>query len=233
MEHAARRSATVDFRGKSAASDADARRKDAGLSVPGTPRLAACFTKCQIRRVDIRVGHRNRILQPLTDRRQACGAKLRATHLACEIPARRPAATDLSRTAAMNHLYYGDNLSVLRDRKAFPDECVDLIYLDLARPPTNPRYSHPPPRPFNSKRDYNLLFKSPKGHSSEAQIEAFEDRGGGRDSWMLVGGRDWHWNQQAEREFDDLLHQPKTDVAEMMKALRGFLGENDRGGGRE
>ena len=98
----------------------------------------------------------------------------------------------------MNHLYYGDNLGVLRDRTRFPDECVDLIYLDP---------------PFNSKRDYNLLFKSPKGHSSEAQIEAFEDT--------------WHWNQQAEREFDDLLHQPNTDVAEMMKALRGFLGEND------
>ena len=114
--------------------------------------------------------------------------------------------------ARMNHLYYGDNLLVLRDRKAFPDECVDLIYLDP---------------PFNSKRDYNLLFKSPKGHFSEAQIEAFEDRGGGRDSWRWVGGRDWHWNQQAEREFDDLLRQPNTDVAEMMKALRGFLGEND------
>jgi DNA modification methylase len=116
----------------------------------------------------------------------------------------------------MNQLYYGDNLQVLREHLA--DESVDLIYLDP---------------PFNSKRDYNLLFKSPvaanvsslKNKSdqsgltsaatdySEAQIEAFEDT--------------WHWNQQAEREFDELLHQPNTDVAEMMKALRGFLGEND------
>jgi adenine specific DNA methylase Mod len=102
----------------------------------------------------------------------------------------------------MNHLYYGDNLHVLRDSLAA--ESVDLVYLDP---------------PFNSKRDYNLLFKSPKGHASEAQIEAFEDT--------------WHWNEQAERRrslvhlFDDLLHQPNTDVAEMMKALRGFLGEND------
>jgi DNA modification methylase len=96
----------------------------------------------------------------------------------------------------MNQLYYGDNLQVLREHIA--DESIDLIYLDP---------------PFNSKRDYNLLFKAPSGHDSEAQIEAFEDT--------------WHWNQQAEREFDELLHQPNTDVAEMMKALRGFLGEND------
>ena len=98
----------------------------------------------------------------------------------------------------MNQLYYGDNLDVLRDRANFPDECIDLIYLDP---------------PFNSKRDYNLLFKSPKGVASEAQIEAFEDT--------------WHWNEQAEREFDELLHQANTQVVDMMRALRGFLGEND------
>ncbi len=28
-------------------------------------------------------------------------------------------------------LYYGDNLDILRNREYFPDECVDLIYLDL------------------------------------------------------------------------------------------------------
>jgi adenine specific DNA methylase Mod len=96
----------------------------------------------------------------------------------------------------MNQLYYGDNLYVLRESIA--TESVDLIYLDP---------------PFNSKRDYNLLFKSPKGQNSEAQIEAFLDT--------------WHWNEQAEREFDELLHQPNTDVAQMMKALRDFLGRND------
>ena len=96
----------------------------------------------------------------------------------------------------MNALYYGDNLGVLRQHLAAAS--VDLIYLDP---------------PFNSKRDYNLLFKSPKGQASEAQIEAFEDT--------------WHWNEQAEREFDEILHQSNTDVAQMMKALRGFLGEND------
>src|SRR5579871_6601635 len=95
-----------------------------------------------------------------------------------------------------NSLYYGDNLEVLRSSIA--TESVDLIYLDP---------------PFNSKRDYNLLFKSPKGQAADASITAFEDS--------------WHWGEQAEREFDELLHQPNTDVAEMMKALRAFLGEND------
>ena len=98
----------------------------------------------------------------------------------------------------MNRLYFGDNLYVLRDQAAFPNESVDLIYLDP---------------PFNSKRDYNLLFKSPKGQESEAQITAFEDS--------------WHWGEQAEREFDEIVHGKNTEVAEMMLALRKFLGEND------
>ena len=98
----------------------------------------------------------------------------------------------------MNQLYYGDNLQVLRDPKAFPDESVDLIYLDP---------------PFNSKRDYNLLFKSPKGQKSEAQIEAF------KDSWL--------WGDQAERELCEILKQKNTDVSQMMNALIAFLGRND------
>jgi site-specific DNA-methyltransferase (adenine-specific) len=58
----------------------------------------------------------------------------------------------------MNRLYYGDNLSVLRD--AIRDESVDLVYLDP---------------PFNSNANYNVLFKSSRGVESAAQIEAFED----------------------------------------------------------
>lgn len=57
-----------------------------------------------------------------------------------------------------NHLYYGDNLRVLREEIA--DESVDLIYLDP---------------PFNSNASYNVLFKGPKGNDSAAQIEAFDD----------------------------------------------------------
>lgn len=57
-----------------------------------------------------------------------------------------------------NHLYYGDNLKVLRD--SIRDESVDLIYLDP---------------PFNSNASYNVLFKGPTGSESAAQIEAFDD----------------------------------------------------------
>jgi site-specific DNA-methyltransferase (adenine-specific) len=93
-------------------------------------------------------------------------------------------------------LYFGDNLDILRNSIA--DESVDLIYLDP---------------PFNSKRDYNLLFKTPKGHESDAQIMAFEDT--------------WHWSGQAQDEFREIEKSSNTDVAEMMRALRAFIGEND------
>jgi site-specific DNA-methyltransferase (adenine-specific) len=93
-------------------------------------------------------------------------------------------------------LFFGDNLQILRDHVR--DESVDLIYLDP---------------PFNSKRDYNLLFKTPKGHESDAQITAFEDT--------------WHWGGQAQDEFREILKCGNSDVAEMMEALRKFLGEND------
>jgi len=50
-----------------------------------------------------------------------------------------------------NILFYGDNLDILR--KYFPNECIDLIYLDP---------------PFNSKADYNIIFKEPSGEESVA-----------------------------------------------------------------
>lgn len=58
----------------------------------------------------------------------------------------------------MNTLYYGDNLKILRDH--IKDESVDLVYLDP---------------PFNSNRNYNVLFRNESGSDSESQITAFED----------------------------------------------------------
>jgi DNA modification methylase len=95
-----------------------------------------------------------------------------------------------------NSLYFGDNLDVLRE--SIKIESVDLIYLDP---------------PFNSDRNYNILFSSPKGQSSEAQITAFRDS--------------WHWGEQSEREFGEIVRGSNTHVSEIMQSLRRFLGEND------
>lgn len=96
----------------------------------------------------------------------------------------------------MNTLYFGDNLYILREH--IHDASIDLIYLDP---------------PFNSKRDYNVYLKTPKGLQSDAQITAFEDT--------------WHWGEQAEHEYTDLLRQSNTDVAELMSSMRHFLKETD------
>ncbi len=79
----------------------------------------------------------------------------------------------------MNTLYYGDNLNILRDY--IKDESVDLIYLDP---------------PFNSNRNYNVLFKNEAGSKSESQITAFEDT--------------WHWNLQAEQTYNELITSPPS-----------------------
>lgn len=97
-----------------------------------------------------------------------------------------------------NSLYYGDNLEVLRNRDDFPNDSIDLIYLDP---------------PFNSKRDYNVIYKTPAGHDSDSQITAFEDS--------------WHWGEQAEREYLELVRQSNTDLSELIQALRKFLKETD------
>lgn len=99
----------------------------------------------------------------------------------------------------MNALYYGDNLHVLRE--SIRDESVDLIYLDP---------------PFNSNANYNVLFKSPTGTGSQAQIEAFEDT--------------WHWTTNeggAEDAFDQVIRSGNTNAADLLRAVRSFLGDND------
>ncbi len=75
---------------------------------------------------------------------------------------------------------------------------IDLIYLDP---------------PFNSQANYNVLFKSPSGKAADAQIEAFEDT--------------WHWGEEAARAFAEVLASPATQAAELLRAMRSFLGEND------
>jgi site-specific DNA-methyltransferase (adenine-specific) len=82
--------------------------------------------------------------------------------------------------------------------RGFDAACVDLVYLDP---------------PFNSNADYNVIHKDKTGGSSDAQIEAFEDT--------------WHWNDHAEDAFDQVIRSGNTAAAELLRAMRGFLGEND------
>ena len=94
----------------------------------------------------------------------------------------------------MNTLYYGDNLKILREH--IKDESVDLIYLDP---------------PFNSNRNYNVLFRNESGTEAEAQITAFEDT--------------WHWNIGAEETYNELINEP-GQVGRMIESFRSFIGQN-------
>lgn len=91
-------------------------------------------------------------------------------------------------------LYYGDNLDILKDN--IEDEIIDLIYLDP---------------PFNSQVNYNVIFNTPKGEKSEAQITAFEDT--------------WTWNIESERCIQDL-KQIRGELAELLDLLVRTLGKN-------
>ena len=60
-----------------------------------------------------------------------------------------------------NQLYFGDNLDILKQLyREHPQGFIDLIYIDP---------------PFNSKRNYNVLFESVDLTDSTAQKEAFAD----------------------------------------------------------
>src|SRR5688500_19769311 len=92
-----------------------------------------------------------------------------------------------------NMLFYGDNLPILREY--IPDESIDLVYLDP---------------PFNSNRNYNVLFKDEKGKDSESQITAFEDT--------------WHWNDATAQAYHELITNAPAHVGQMIGAIRGLIG---------
>lgn len=95
----------------------------------------------------------------------------------------------------MGKLYFGDNLDMLREH--VKDATVDLVYLDP---------------PFNSKAQYNVLFKSPAGAAADAQLEAFQDS--------------WHWGDAAEAAYADIIASG-GGAARILSALRSSLGETD------
>jgi site-specific DNA-methyltransferase (adenine-specific) len=94
-----------------------------------------------------------------------------------------------------NKLFYGDNLDILRNH--IQAETVDLIYLDP---------------PFNSNRNYNVLFRNESGTESDAQITAFEDT--------------WHWGETAENTYYELVTDAAPRVTAAIQAMRTLIGEN-------
>lgn len=98
-------------------------------------------------------------------------------------------------TKPTNELYWGDNLDILQ--RYIADESVDLVYLDP---------------PFNSARNYNVLFAEQDGTRSAAQIHAFEDT--------------WRWDESAAAAYHQVVERGGK-VAEAMLAFRTFLGDSD------
>lgn len=101
-----------------------------------------------------------------------------------------------------NCLYFGDNLEVMR--RHIKEESTDLIYLDP---------------PFNSKKDYNLIFADEEGERSTSQVKAFEDS--------------WHWGEAAEEAYryltDSGVNGGKVPVlvSRLIGSMRKAIGEND------
>jgi DNA modification methylase len=83
-------------------------------------------------------------------------------------------------------------------RDHIASESVDLIYLDP---------------PFNSNASYNVLFQEKSGEQSAAQITAFEDS--------------WHWGYESESAYQDVVASGSRKLADLLQALRAFLGQND------
>ena len=96
---------------------------------------------------------------------------------------------------AENALYYGDNLDILRRYVA--DDSVDLVYLDP---------------PFQSARNYNVLFEERDGTQAAAQIRAFEDT--------------WRWDLAAVVAYEEVVEQAGA-ISHTMQALRKLLSDTD------
>jgi len=92
-----------------------------------------------------------------------------------------------------NILYWGDNLDILRE---FDSNSVHLIYLDP---------------PFNSKRDYNVIFRDETGSAPPAQIKAFSDT--------------WKWNMAIDA-YKEVVGQGGM-VSKLLSAMHDAMGRND------
>ncbi len=94
----------------------------------------------------------------------------------------------------MNTLYYGDCLTIMREKMS--PNSVDLVYLDP---------------PFNSKRDYNSIYKDHTGRPLPDQVEAYTD------TWFLDADK-----MRVIRALPKLLRQHDVD-GHSADFLAGFI----------
>ena len=91
-----------------------------------------------------------------------------------------------------NALYYGDCLDIMA---AFPDEYVDLIYLDP---------------PFNSDEKYNTIFKGRHGlQNIDPQIKAFDDT--------------WTWNEASAQRVAEVKGAVANPASKVIQAFELFM----------
>lgn len=97
-------------------------------------------------------------------------------------------------------MFYGDNLDVLREH--IPSRSVDLVYLDP---------------PFNSNRNYNVIFGKATAidpDAAAAQIQAFGDT--------------WKWTTVTAEQYSRLVAgELPSHVVDALVAMRSLLGETD------
>ena len=91
---------------------------------------------------------------------------------------------------APNTLYYGDCLDILAD---FPDDCIDLIYLDP---------------PFNSNEKYNKVFKD-SGLRIDPQIKAFDDI--------------WLWDDTSAERVRRVKNAVANPASKVIAGFEGFI----------
>ena len=89
-----------------------------------------------------------------------------------------------------NTLYYGDCLDIMR---AFPTECIDLIYLDP---------------PFNSNKKYSKVFRD-SGLSIDPQIKAFDDT--------------WIWDPQSQLRVETVKNSIANPASRVIGAFEIFM----------
>jgi DNA modification methylase len=97
-----------------------------------------------------------------------------------------------------NMLYFADNLDILRDRSRVPADSVDLVYLDP---------------PFNSKQQYNVIFREKSGAPSAAQVRTFDDT--------------WTWNLTADDAMAEAITNGSGRVGSTLSGLQTVLGQTD------